>query len=311
MKIAKRHARPRLSWSSMLNNLIAHRVRREKADLSFALANSDSIRRTASGLGPDGTKIDPRAGARMVVNISSAHIPALCAASAQGRTNAYKNCYDLDPTLSTISANRLLVDAALPLRAGTKAAQMYFGALEMSGIGVRFYGDVCLVLKREAVPQDTIILDRNSYDLVRSPHAQLVAATVPAAQEQARRTILRNWSGQWDKDLAAIAAIKAINVLGLRNRRWTTGQISAAVRDDEDYIEVLKAGSFGVADLQEARISAADAAHDALVHSRVATGSAPRFEALLWSDRRRSAEKALREAGVPLNIVVGSGRTRD
>lgn len=311
MKLAKQHARPRGSWNSVLDRLIAHLVKRAKADLSFALANSDSIQRAASGLGPDGYKVDPRAGARMAVNISSAHVPAFCFASAQSGTKPYKNCYDLDPYLATISNNRLLVDAALPLPPGAGPGDIYFGALEMNGTGVRFYGDMCLVLKREAVPPDTIVLDRNSYDLVRSPYAQQVAGCVPAAQEKTRRVILQKWSGQWSRDLSAIAAIKAINVLGLRDRRWTTGQISAAVRDDEDYIEVLKHGSFGAADLQEARISAADAAHDALIHSRIVTDVVPRFEGLLWSGRRRDAEKALRDAGVPLNIVVGSGRTRD
>jgi hypothetical protein len=64
-------------------------------------------------------------------------------------------------------------------------------------------------------------------------------------------------AGRWRRDLSSIAALKTVQALGLRQRRYTTGQISEAVRDDEDYIEVLKVGSFGVGDLQEVRLSAA------------------------------------------------------
>ena len=58
-------------------------------------------------------------------------------------------------------------------------------------------------------------------------------------------------------------------------RRLTTGQISEAVLDDEDYIEVLKIGSFDVGALQEARVSAADAAAEAQVGAQLQMGPAP------------------------------------
>ena len=35
---------------------------------------------------------------------------------------------------------------------------IYFGAVEINGAGIRFYGDVCLVLKEGAVTQETTIL---------------------------------------------------------------------------------------------------------------------------------------------------------
>jgi hypothetical protein len=111
--------------------------------------------------------------------------------------------------------------------------------------------------------------------------------------------------------LPTIAAIKVLRSVVSRDRRWTLGQISRAVRDDEDYIEVLKAGSFSASSLQEARIAAADAAHDALVGSRLARGPMPRIESLIWRNRRSRAERALREAGVPVRVVTTSGRTRD
>ena len=82
------------------------------------------------------------------------------------------------------------------------------------------------------------------------------------------------------------------------------------MRDDEDYIEVLKSGSFGPGDLQEARISAEEAAHDALVASRLLRGPVPRLEAMVWRRRRSRAERVLRAAGVPLRVMTADGRTR-
>jgi hypothetical protein len=131
------------------------------------------------------------------------------------------------------------------------------------------------------------------------------------SSEVRRKRMLLGWSGEWLKDIGTIAAIKALGKLSLTERRWTTGQMSEAIRDDEDYIEVLKLGSFGPRDLQEARVSAADSAHDALVGSRLSRKPAPRLESLIWRNRRSRAEAALRAAGVTVRIVTTSGRTRD
>lgn len=108
-----------------------------------------------------------------------------------------------------------------------------------------------------------------------------------------------------------MVALKALQVLGLRTRRYTTGQISEIVRDDEDYMEVLKIGSFGADKLQEARFSAGEAAHDALTGDRLRARPAPRLESLMWRNRRRRAEEALRRRGIRVRVVTTSGRTRD
>lgn len=108
----------------------------------------------------------------------------------------------------------------------------------------------------------------------------------------------------------AMAALRVFLTIGTRARRWTIGQMSAAIRDDEDYMEVLRMGSFGTAQLQEARVSSSDAAQDALVGSRLRLQPPPRLEALIWRNRRSRAEAALRAAGVPVRIVTTSGRTR-
>jgi hypothetical protein len=108
-----------------------------------------------------------------------------------------------------------------------------------------------------------------------------------------------------------MAALRTLQTIGLRRRRYTSGQISEAIRHDEDYIEIVKEGSFGAHDLQEARFSAADAANDALTADRDASGPAPRLEALQWRQRRRVAEEELRREGVKVRVITTSGRSRD
>jgi hypothetical protein len=120
----------------------------------------------------------------------------------------------------------------------------------------------------------------------------------------------RDMSGRWHEALVPMVAIRVFEKRGVVARRLTTGQISDAVLDDEDYIEVLRIGSFGVADLQEARLSAADVALDAMTADRLRHGPVPRFEAILWRARRRRAEKALGGVGVRTAVVVSSGRVK-
>ena len=297
------------TWAQRLGRLIAPITKRSKEHGSYALANRDSVRRAILGRDPFGTWTHPTSGARMVVNLSSAYVPAFCDAVQRKDPRPYKNCYDLARLGGRrVSKDRRLVDAALPV---ADMMKVYFGAVELNGAGIRFYGDMCLVLKNDAVDGATCVLDRNSFELLRSPVADEFADSSPADATAARQRKLQSWSGLWATDLGFIAAMKVLRSVGAQDRRWTVGQISRAVRDDEDYIEVLRTASFGPADLQEARISHTDAAHDALVGSRLLRGPMPRLESLIWRNRRSRAERALRAAGVPVRIVTTSGRTRE
>jgi hypothetical protein len=306
-----------MDWKAQLNKFIKDAVA-EGTDLDrFAWANAAAIEGAVSGRGPDDTVDDPEAGARMVVNISSAHVPAFCDASRKGDLKPYKNAYDLakyrigeSPPDEKLKS-REIVDRALPLNDHDVAHNVYFGAIELNGVGIRFYGDVCLVLRRDSLADDTVILDRNSYDLIRAPIRDRVDQQPQSKQAQARKDEASKLWGSWRKDVGVMAALKTLQVLGLRTRRCTTGQISEAVRDDEDYMEVLKIRSFGTKQLQEARLSAAEAAHDALTGDRFLSGPAPRMEALMWRNRRRRAEEELRHNGVRVRVVTTSGRTKD
>jgi hypothetical protein len=296
---------------------IVHQLLGEAPDQRrYAGANNLATQQAVTGRGPDSAKLDARAGARMVVNIPAPHVPAFCEASRRRDPSPYKNCYDLkalrlgDDEPVHVSKTREVVDKALPLPRGTKPASVYFGAVELSGSGIRFYGDICLVLKADAVDAKTVVLDRNSYDVVRPPVIDHIASLPKRQQPAARRAAILGWSGSWGADLGDMAAAKVVRVLGVGDRRWTTGKISEALRDDEDYMEVLRIGSFGTAQLQEARIASSDAAHDALVGDRMRQRPRPSFTSLVWRNRRARAEEALRKRRVPVRIVTTSGRTK-
>lgn len=304
-----------MDWEKRLK-LVLERDRQPERT-RYANANVSAVKAAISGIGPDDPAGQPTPsgmGARMVVNISAAHIPAFCRASANHEPKPYKNAYDLgrysvgDPPPDLAKSLRELVDDALPLPAATRH-DVYFGAMELNGAGVSFYGDICLVLKE--VPDQTVLLDRNSYDLVRSPFRDIIEHPCDSSKWTARRArMAEHMSGTWGPSRALIAAIKVLENLGSRARRFTTGQISAALLDDEDYIEILRLGSFGTQDLAEARLGAADAAREASIDDRRRAGIIPPLEALLWRDRRQVAERELRACGVSVRVVTTMGRVR-
>lgn len=149
-------------WNQKLNDLLGQLSGEEK---SFAEANVEAVKRSCYGYGPDAANPDPSSGARVVVNIASVHVPDFV-------RNGYKNGYDLgryrigQDRQGDTPKTRELVDDALPV---SDASNVYFGAASLTGAGIRFYGDICMVLKGKAIPASTVVLDRNSYDLVRQP----------------------------------------------------------------------------------------------------------------------------------------------
>jgi hypothetical protein len=290
-------------WPAQLHHMVDIEAATNRSLALYAGANIDAIRAALGGFGPDaalGTA--PGMGARMVVNISASHVPAVCSASRAGEARPYKNGYDLgsyrvgDASPDRALKLREIVDAALPLPPGKSPADIYFGAMELNGTGVHFYGDVCLVLKD--VSPETPVLDRNSYDLVRAPLRDMIEDKQRRKMWAYRRAeVAKRISGQWGRSHDLIGAIKILRALGVHERRVTTGQISDALRDDEDYVEILRVQPFGTGDLSEARLTAADVAYDASIDDRRRTGVLPQLEALLWRDRRRIAERELLSTG--------------
>lgn len=283
-------------------------------------ANQASVRRVLRGLGPDSPTAQPRAGVHVVFNMACAHIRKFCTESTKTPPDPkpYKNAYDHGHVSPMRVAVDKIVVAAVPAP-GLQAADIYFGAVETQGTGVRFYGDMCLVLNENSTPSATsgtnslFFLDRNSYDIVREPVTTRVAeeaARTGSSVDDVRMQFLASWRGTWEDDLATIAWDKVRAFLPAGARRWTTGQIAAAVLQDEDYIEVLYPRSFGTGQLLEVRVNALDAAAEADIAIREEAGELTTLQELEWREQRRDARRALAEAGVPVRIVTTHGRAR-
>ena len=271
-------------------------------DSGYAEANAEMAGRTIRGFGPDSSKQDPRAGAHVVFNIQAAHIPAFVKASRSRSKSAYLNTYDLSTRAGTApSKRRTTVDEALPVMDEKK---VYFGAVELNGSGIRYFGDYCLVLNNSVIDDRTVVLDRNSYELMRAP---LNGNNLSSAQ---RKQKVQEWQGNWKDDMLAMGTIRVLEDFGRRARRVTTATVSDSILHDEDYMEVLRERSFDAQDVAEVRTLASEAARESLVAQRMISGPPLRVESLIWRNRRRLAETALAQMNIPVRVVTSAGRGR-
>lgn len=276
---------------------------------SWRRADVTSIQQTLQGVSPYSGAVKPDQGARVVFNISSAHIPSFMTGAPD---SAYLNRYAVPAGrvggAPKIDA-RTRIDDLLGAILGVPGQDLHYGAADLNGAGIRYYGDVCLVLKADAVADGTLVLDRNSFDLICPP---LVEKTAPggAWNATAAKAEAEALSGRWKSCFVAMASCKILEGGPFACRRITIGMISEGLLRDEDYVEVVRDGSFGRADVAEARTAAGDAAADASIADRLVRGPTPDLTALLWRHRRRLAEAAFAAGGVPHRTVVSSGRVR-
>ena len=291
------------TWSAKLESMCQLKCGDNDSLKAFWRANADAV-----GTVLRSSSKEARTGYSVVFNISSAHVASFCAGN-------YKNAYDLDADHKNlgephVSATRKTVDSTLEAAFGTGPKDIYFGAIEINGQGVGFYGDICLVLKDGIVPDETIVLDRNSYDLTRSPLSDQIESPRTPSSSVLRTDMAKCMSGYLGDDIGEIAAAKVAAFIAPRERRLTTGMISEAICSDEDYLEVLKIGTFTAADLKEARLSAADVAFEERTHRKSIEGPPPTLVELIWASRRRTAERALNSRGVPIKVVTRTGRIK-
>lgn len=274
------------------------------SDADFAWANEHAVNQSLRGVWPDAKQPRGDAGARIVFNMSAAYVGDFCESEL-----GYKNVYD---SPGRASENRVAVDSALEIALTQrslppqKKENIFFGAVEISGSGVRFYGDFCLVLRDRPSEASTLhVLDRNSYDAIRPPFTYDPSTTTP--KEISGRLL------PWMHDMTQLPDLvlgKARAILAHHARLWTMGQIAATVLDDEDYIEVLYTKRFKVGDLFEVRLDAADAAAEADIANRELRGEPCTLAELEWRDQRRKARRALYRHGIPVRVVVGAGRVK-
>lgn len=280
----------------------------QQREAQYRAANERMIRRVVAGLDVDGGG-PTRGGARIVFNTAGGHVPDIL-------EGGYKNTYDLDTAPSRRvgheppAGRRERVDdaviAAIERETGERRsltrADLYYGAVEVNGSGMRYYGDICLVLRD--VDPDQVVLYRNSYDLAREPIRSITGDDPDLLADEAARL-----AGSWE-DVPAMVIAKLDDTLRMPVRRLlTTADVSAGVMDDEDYLEAPVTHSFAKADIIEARTSAADAAIEGMIAERSDRGPAPSLAELIWRASRRTAVQALLEARIPV-VVAHHGRQR-
>jgi hypothetical protein len=308
-----------MDWSKRADDSITSLPPNGRAR-DWRIADKQTIGKALEGVRLYGNGAKPDAGARVAFNISSAHIPGF-AANRNG--SGYKNRYDVsgkqigDAPPSSGLGSRELIDQLLAKEAGrlqgrpVKPETLYYGAVELNGSGVRYYGDVSLILLPHAhsAKDKRLVLDRNSFDLISSP---LLAKTCPNKKwnEAAASKELATLAGEWSADLVNMAICKIFGGGPNTERRITVGAVSEGLLADEDYIEVIRTSSFDVTNLAEARVSAADAALDGVIADRLRRGPRPNWAELMWRHRRRKADQALRSQGIVMRVVISAGRVR-
>jgi hypothetical protein len=290
---------------------------------SYRAADAELVSRAMSGFGPDedtDASKAPQSGMRVVCNISSAHIAAVLTGESRGDPKPYKNRYDLasaskDPqtlgaVVPTPQSLREQIDSVIAKLASTSDGKdFYYAAIELNGTGIRYFGDLCMVLKPKETDANTLVLFKNSYDLSRSPLREEVFenGSLNIAKAIAKAKELQ---GVWPHDVIYMAACKILDGANPTERRITTGTVSAGVLFDEDYLEVIRLKSFGASNLEEIRLSSQDVAVEGRVADRFRSGPTPSYAELQWRQRRREAERISVQEGVPARVVTTTGRTR-
>jgi hypothetical protein len=308
-------------WAKPASDLVGQLGANDHELESYRRADAEMVRGALRGYGPHSAQQKTEAGARVVYNLSAAHVPDVLAAGKVSETNhPYKNRYDMRPMLGepvpSSQPLRERVDKAIAqLIDQCNGKRLYYGAVEVNGAGIRYYGDICLVLKVSAIDPETLILDRNSFDLGCEPIRSRITMTAKAPRPEADWLTeavkqAEELRGQWEDHLADMAISKVLDGGKNVRRRMTTALISEGVLNDEDYIEVVRVGSFGRDQLEEARISAADAGMDGRIADRLTRGPTPSLAEFQWRHRRRRADQALATQRVRTRIVVTNGRAR-
>lgn len=235
----------------------------------------------------------PETRPRMVVNISG---EALLEFIKAGR---YLNAYQRPVLMGKergVSKIRQRVDTLL----GYKRPQdIYFGAVALGGCGVRFYGEYCLVLKDPAGPNQLRLFERNPYNLVVEPLRR-------RAQNPA---FVKGLFGDWTNDLTSILVLKVLPQLPVDNRLVTAGTVADGVLQDEDFVEVHRTGSFGVADIDEVRVPAQAVTQALDIRARCAEPEAVSATEMLWLAQHDRSLRQIRQAGIACRVVGSSART--
>ncbi len=268
------------TWGDRLKSWLA-----KTGEMSFNDANRVTISRCLQ---------DEKTGLRMVINIPADALIGFLS------TGEYLNAYN-EPIIGKRprypSETRIQVDGLLQF---DDPSRYYFGAAAVGGTGIRFYGEYCMVLRRERIVDETRVFDRNSYDLLRPPFLAL--------DDSAKADLVKKLRGKWSPDLVHILVLKLLPAL--RDTQWlvTLGTISDAILHDEEFTEVHLEGGFDPSDVEEIRQAPEEETIENPIAARYRQGLPPTAAELLWTARRAFVTGFLARKKIDNRIVVSSGR---
>ncbi|MFD0789255.1 hypothetical protein ACFQ0P_02505 [Microbacterium insulae] len=271
-------------------------------------ANDDAIRRTVEGAPVDAGGRH-RDGLRIVVNVPCAVVPDVFVRGVRNRHElSAKRVGDerstrnrLDDAIADIAAQ--FAGDATPGAQPIDPTALHYAALELNGAGVRYFGDICLVIDSEGIDDSQVVLEQNSYNVTRDP------LRPDLADDAAVRDALVRMACRW-ADRAELVARKVLAASPESDERLlTTAAVGRGILEDEEYIEVPLTTAIAPDRIRGARTTGGEAAKELSIAATTAT-VAPSATDLLWLSSRRRAAQALREHAIPLSIVTHGGRER-
>jgi hypothetical protein len=236
---------------------------------------------------------DQDTGLRMVINIGAEALLSFL------QSNEYKNIYD-EPIIGgrarEPSSERREVDRLLGFE--NEAKNFFFGAATLGGTGVRFYGEYCMVIKRDRVEDTTRLFDRDSYDLLLPP----------LSDYPDREDLVAMLRGTWTADVVHMLTLKMLPELREPQRLITVGTISELVIRDQEFVEVHLKNRIYLDNLEEIRQSPDEASLEAGILRRKELGIQPTAVELRWLQQRELVFVALRNKGIRYRVVTLHGR---
>jgi hypothetical protein len=268
------------SWTERLSTL----AESDAFEDAFKAANLQIVPRVLAADQP---------GLRAVINIGAR---SLCSFLADTH---YRNAYERSAVVGVEhtarpSERRVAVDQLL---FGDDGREYYYAAVSLGGVGCRFYGEFCLVL-RQSETRNAGVFDRNSYDLTVPP---LDAA-------EAREELVRALRGTWTEDVIAMLTVKVAPELPSGNRLTTPGQLSDLVLRDEDFAEVHLRQKITRDSIEEVRKSPEESSVALELLEQYRAGDIPTPAELVWASNRHRAEEMLRDLDIPTRSVATNGR---
>lgn len=244
---------------------------------AFLPANAESMERMLA---------DPKTAARVVINMRP---DALTTFLNEGR---YRNIYQL-PEIGGkgLDQDRLDADA----KVGTGPAS-YFGAAAMGGVGIRYYGEYCIVLKADCVDGATPVFDRDSYDVLFAPLDQLSNAHIDCLK------------GRWDADISAMIMRRVLPELDHQRQIVSSGTVIDLALKDQEFIEVHLDQEIRPEDIDQVVESPETAAIEARILERQRSALPNRVHELEWVRRRTEVADSLAQHGIRQRVVTQTGR---